>query len=1275
MPLFRAAMAVIYGISYFFPFFTRTQQLSLRIVCMMGFLIGPIVWTNLHAQTYVFARLEGIPMNTTGWTMNGEAAVRNVLYNNNSELLLTSARLNSSGGIFFNQPINLSMCSRWRAEFDFRINGGTAADGIAFSFLDAPPSGFVIGEGLGLPAGVNGLKICFDTYNNCNSNSSSRVPKIEIRWGAGYNECWSQPTRENIGGILSFIRSNSYNRAVVTYDNGNISVAVNGTTYITGFQQFNFSGYLGFTASTGAKTDNHSIRNAIIYTDMPPSEAGNSITATCNTINGQIGTNPTAGYSYTWTPATGLSNPAISNPIVQLTNTTGSVFQQKYYVRTSFTSNPGCSSIDSMVVQLNPLPAVGLTLPVTAVCSNAVPFTLTGGTPAGGTYSGPGISGGTFTPSLAGAGTHTITYTFTDGSGCSNSASRTITVNALQQVLARNDVTICAGTTIPLTASNAVIYQWSPNTNLSSTSGSSVMATPVTTTTYTVQATDANNCASSDQVVVTVVPPATASVSYPGSPYCGNQQIPVVLTGQTGGSYTAPAGLSIHPTNGTIQLAGSTPGTYTVTYTYGNGVCTDFTQASVTILPPPSVSFNGVLPSSCFEGTPFSLTGGLPAGGIYSGPGVSAGSFNPSIAGRGNHEITYSFTNAGGCVNSATNSITVYPIEAVSVGPSVAVCSGGTIAISATRADGFTWSPATGLSTTTGAVVLASPLTTTTYTVTGFDNASGCTSAATITVSVLSAPVASIAYGGNPYCRQGTATVMQSGQTGGTYSAVADLMIDPSTGTIDLANSNPGTYTVTYTFTNGGCSSFTTTAVTILPPPSVSFDPLSSVCLTSASFSLSGGSPLGGQYTGPGVSVGSFDPGIAGRGYHTIFYTVTDVGGCIATASQTIFVSPLTPVEAIADRTTCAGSTVALTAIGAVSYQWNPGSLGGAQVAVSPLTNTMYTVTATHDDGCTSQDQVSVLVLSLPEASISYTGSPFCTMGTATVNRIGQSGGTFSSSSGLAINSSTGDINLAGSTPGIYTVTYTFSDGICTGVTSTNIEILSPPVVTLHLPAPTVCINTNAFTLTGGMPGGGVYSGTAVSGGVFSPSAAGRGQQLITYTYTSAAGCTSSATDVITINPLIDVDAGSDITVCAGNTIILSASNALVYSWSPSYALSAVTGHEVMASPLTTTLYKVIGTDAAGCTSEDDVWVTVLPLPLAVIQYPLTSYCTIGTASINTVGQTGGVYSADAGLAIDPVTGEIDLSSSTPGSYTVTYSYNNGSCNNEATTEVTVLPP
>ncbi|MFN9949700.1 MAG: hypothetical protein ACK53B_02935, partial [Bacteroidota bacterium] len=1120
---------------------------------------------------------------------------------------------------------------------------------------------------------VNGLKVCFDTYNNCISPSSSRVPKIEIRWGAGYNECWSQPTKENTGNQLSFIRSNSYNRAVISYDNGNITVSVNGTVYLTGFQQFNFSGYLGFTASTGAATDNHSIRNAIIYTEMPPSEAGNSITAPCNIINGQIGTTPTAGYSYTWTPSTGLSNPAISNPVLQLTNTSGAVLQQKYYVKTAFTSNPGCYSMDSIVVQLNPLPAVALALPVTAVCSNAVPFSITGGSPAGGIYTGPGITGSTFTPSIAGAGSHVITYTFTNASGCSNAATQTIVVNALQPVIARTDVTICAGSSIPLTATNASSYQWTPNVNLSSTTGSSVMASPISTTTYTVNALDNNNCASSDQVVVTVVQPTTASIRYIGNPFCGSQSIPVVLSGQTGGTFSAPAGLSIHPATGLIQLAGSTPGTYSVTYTFSNGVCTDFTQTQITILPPPSVSFNNILPAACFEGAAFSLTGGMPAGGIYSGPGVTGGTFDPAVAGRGIHVITYSYSNVGGCVNSVTNTITVYPITNVNAGPPLAVCSGGSIALSATNADSYTWSPNYMLSSTTGAMVTATPLTTTTYIVTGLDNASGCTSQASVTVSVLSAPTATIGYAGSPFCRQGNALVSLSGQTGGMFSSDAGLSIDPSSGTIDLANSTPGNYTITYAFTNGGCSGITSTTITLLPPPSVSLMPLGTVCFTSLPFSLTGGMPLGGQYAGAGISGGIFDPAVAGKGIHTITYTVIDGGGCMATASQTILVSPLTPVSAIADLSTCIGSMVTLTATDAVTYQWMPGSLSGSVVTIVPVTTTTYTVTGIHADGCSSQDQVTVLVRPLPHAAIEYPGTPFCNMGTATVSRIGQAGGTYSSTAGLILDAATGAIDLAASTPGIYTVTYTFSDGTCTGVTTTSIEISTPPAVTLHLPSATVCNNAVAFTLTGGMPVGGIYSGTSVAGNQFDPTTAGRGQHLITYTYTTAAGCSSSATEILTVHPLIDVNAGSDISVCVGNTVILSASNAVSYAWTPNSSLSAATGQEVVASPLTTTLYRVTGTDAQGCTSHDDVWVFVQPLPTASIQYPSNVYCNTGQASVIRTGVAGGSYSADVGLIMDAITGEIDLSASTPGSYTVTYSFSNGSCSSMISTEVTIF--
>lgn len=69
--------------------------------------------------------------------------------------------------------------------------------------------------------------------------------------------------------------------------------------------------------------------------------------------------------------------------------------------------------------------------PFASVCQSAPPVILTGGLPIGGTYSGPGVSGGQFDPSAAGGGSHTITYSYTDGiTGCSNSATATIQVEA-----------------------------------------------------------------------------------------------------------------------------------------------------------------------------------------------------------------------------------------------------------------------------------------------------------------------------------------------------------------------------------------------------------------------------------------------------------------------------------------------------------------------------------------------------------------------------------------------------------------------------------------------------------------------------------------------------------------------------------------------------------------------------------------------------------------------------------------------------------------------------
>lgn len=221
------------------------------------------------AQNFIFAELQGQPtMSTTGWNLNGGAYVGDTGGDAdpfNNELVLVNPVNSTSGSIFFSQPLNLNFCTRWTATFDFRIFDGNAADGFAFCFIDVPPTGFVSGGGVGIPATANGLKIVFDTYDNgCGAN-----PEIQIYSGPGYNECIPGIVKvNNTAGNLNFMRSNAYNTATVQYDNGFIDVTVNGVTYLTGvFAPVTFTGFLGFTSGTGAQNDRHSLRNVTIFTD------------------------------------------------------------------------------------------------------------------------------------------------------------------------------------------------------------------------------------------------------------------------------------------------------------------------------------------------------------------------------------------------------------------------------------------------------------------------------------------------------------------------------------------------------------------------------------------------------------------------------------------------------------------------------------------------------------------------------------------------------------------------------------------------------------------------------------------------------------------------------------------------------------------------------------------------------------------------------------------------------------------------------------------------
>ncbi len=335
-------------------------------------------------------------------------------------------------------------------------------------------------------------------------------------------------------------------------------------------------------------------------------------------------------------------------------------------------------------------------------------------------------------------------------------------------------------------------------------------------------------------------------------------------------------------------------------------------------------------------------------------------------------------------------------------------------------------------------------------------DASGCSTTQQVVVTVNALPIATISYDGSPYCATGVATVTLTGQNGGTFSSTAGLVIDPATGEVDLATSTTGTYTVTYDFGDGTCTSSTTAEIIInaLPVATISFDG-SPYCATgAATVTLTGQN--GGTFSSTAGLVidpatGEVDLEASTTGTYTVTYDFGD-GTCTNSTTAEIIINTL-PVATISYD----GSPYCATGVATVTLTGQNGGTfsSTAGLVIDPATgevdlaaSTTGTYTVTYDFGngtCTNSTTTEIIINALPVATISYDGSPYCATGAATVTRTGQNGGTFSSTAGLVIDPATGEVDLAASITGTYTVTYDFGDGTCTNSTTTEIIINPTP--------------------------------------------------------------------------------------------------------------------------------------------------------------------------------------------------------------------------------------
>ncbi|MDB4175640.1 hypothetical protein N9766_04725, partial [Flavobacteriaceae bacterium] len=242
-------------------------------------------------------------------------------------------------------------------------------------------------------------------------------------------------------------------------------------------------------------------------------------------------------------------------------------------------------------------------------------------------------------------------------------------------------------------------------------------------------------------------------------------------------------------------------------------------------------------------------------------------------------------------------------IPTVTFAPAI-ICDGNSalLAISGDKNDATAWHVYTGscggtlVGSTTGSTIIVTPTSpSTTYFVRGEGGCVTPGSCGQITITTTALDNASFSYSASAYCVDDSdPTPTITGLGGGSFSSVAGLSISASTGAIDVSASTPGTYTVTYT-TAGSCPNSSSVSVTVNALPTVTFTAPTDLCLDAGNqTNQTGGSPIGGLYSGPGVTdTGdginySFDPAAAGVGTHTITYNFTDGNGCSGSASDDV---------------------------------------------------------------------------------------------------------------------------------------------------------------------------------------------------------------------------------------------------------------------------------------------------------------------------------------------------------------------------------------------------
>ncbi len=675
-----------------------------------------------------------------------------------------------------------------------------------------------------------------------------------------------------------------------------------------------------------------------------------SVSENTNICTGEnIELNASGGQYYQWTPSTGLSDPNIANPIASLSST------QTYTVVIS--NDEGCSTQALVTIGVWEELQIDLVESVEICEGESFILSATGASEyewdANEALSATDIPN----PSVYTLSTQIFTVTGQNINGCSGSASVEVIVHPNPTIEVVENVEICLGESIELSANeDGATYIWEPAIQLSDPNIPNPIATPESDQTYSLTMTTDAGCFAVAEVFVEVHE-ANFEVSDNQS-ICAGESVTLQANGAN--EYTWSPSESLSDASIANPIASpEVSTTYEVLLTDQNG-CTKTENITIEVFDnlmgtdnDLSICYDNEIQLNAFGGATYAWS---PTDGL-SNPNIA----NPMASPEATTLYTVMITDENGCSKESSQLVSVSDELVIYLEESINICEGESIELNANGGIQYEWAADESLSATDIPNPLASPSENTTYYLIASDQ-NACSGEAEITIIVNENPVITLA-DSLEICDGESIELNASG--GNTYEWNNNEFLSELNIANPIANPNSNQLFEVNAISETGCSTQDSIWVIVNTNDFANITADSDVICLGDSVQLvaTGGEIYTWNDNNFISDVNSDSPYVTPEINQTFVVSVTNDKGCTDNAMIPIMVSTLATNAGI-DKTICAGESVKLQAQGGETFLWEPANLLNDNSFSNPIATvnetTTFTLTATNEEGCSSTDEVII---------------------------------------------------------------------------------------------------------------------------------------------------------------------------------------------------------------------------------------------------------------------------------------------------------------------------